>query len=127
MTMSSTGYSSSPLHWSRGSSSILAWLKSGHASLEATPSQWKYTPKKSRPVVRRKRAAVLALTSKVTRIRGILQATRASWVVLNVLQRSPLSEPPRDRYRFRMRPQASEDKKNSKIKNLWYYFTELDI
>ncbi|GFW55510.1 hypothetical protein TNCV_118941 [Trichonephila clavipes] len=49
--------------------------------------------------------------SNVTRVRGFPQATRVSRVVLSVEQRLLLSEPPRDRYKFRMRPQAFEDKR----------------
>ncbi|GFT82697.1 uncharacterized protein TNCV_1634561 [Trichonephila clavipes] len=60
--MSSAGYSTSPVHWSRWSPSILAWPQSGQASLSATSSQWSYTPKKSCPVVRRKRATASALS-----------------------------------------------------------------
>ncbi|GFX28458.1 uncharacterized protein TNCV_1152671 [Trichonephila clavipes] len=50
LTMSSAGHSTSPVHWSRWSPSILAWPQSGQASLAAPPSQWRYTPKKSCPV-----------------------------------------------------------------------------
>ncbi|GFX27590.1 hypothetical protein TNCV_4996451 [Trichonephila clavipes] len=60
--MSSAEYSSSPVHWSRWSPSILAGTQIGQASLVATPSQWRYTPKKSCPVVRRKRATASALS-----------------------------------------------------------------
>ncbi|PRD33390.1 UNVERIFIED_CONTAM: hypothetical protein NCL1_17694 [Trichonephila clavipes] len=59
--MSSAGYSTSPVHWSRWSPPILAWPQSGQTSLAATPSQWRYTPKKSCPLVRRKRATASAL------------------------------------------------------------------
>ncbi|GFX84219.1 hypothetical protein TNCV_3975661 [Trichonephila clavipes] len=48
--MSSVGYSSSPVHWSRWSPSIMAYPQNGQASLAARPSQWRYTPKKSYPV-----------------------------------------------------------------------------
>ncbi|GFU37471.1 uncharacterized protein TNCV_4274131 [Trichonephila clavipes] len=58
--MSSAGYSASPVHSSRWSPSILAWLQSKQASLAATPSQWRHTPKKSCPVVRRKRTSALS-------------------------------------------------------------------
>ncbi|GFW36712.1 uncharacterized protein TNCV_1220441 [Trichonephila clavipes] len=60
--MSSVGYSLSPVHWSRWSSSILAWLQSGQAPLAVRPNQWRYTRKKSCPVVRRKRATVSAFS-----------------------------------------------------------------
>ncbi|GFT22519.1 uncharacterized protein TNCV_3274741 [Trichonephila clavipes] len=46
-------YSSNSVHWSRWSPSILAWQQIGQTSLAATPSQWRYTPKKSCPVVSR--------------------------------------------------------------------------
>ncbi|GFV84304.1 uncharacterized protein TNCV_1591631 [Trichonephila clavipes] len=59
--MSSVGYSSSPVHWSRWSRFMLAWHQSEKASSAARPSQWRYTPKKSCPVVRRKRATASVL------------------------------------------------------------------
>ncbi|GFV66147.1 uncharacterized protein TNCV_2900731 [Trichonephila clavipes] len=60
--MSSAGYSSSPVHWIRRSPSILALPLSGQTSLSATLSQWRYTPKMSCPVVRRKRVTSSALS-----------------------------------------------------------------
>ncbi|GFX88483.1 uncharacterized protein TNCV_2279511 [Trichonephila clavipes] len=60
--MSSVGYSTSPVHWSRWSPSILAWPQIGQASSAARSSQWRYTLKKSSPVVRRKWATALSLT-----------------------------------------------------------------
>ncbi|GFX26835.1 hypothetical protein TNCV_1840081 [Trichonephila clavipes] len=65
--MSSVGYSSSPVHWSRWSPSILAWSHSGKASLAAMRSQWRYIPKKSCPVVRCK----WTTTSTLSRCLGI--------------------------------------------------------
>ncbi|GFV46266.1 uncharacterized protein TNCV_3231551 [Trichonephila clavipes] len=77
--MSSAGYSSSPVHWNRWLPSILAWPQSGQASLAATPNQWSYTPKRSCPVVRRKRVTVSALSRclgigpTVTRVSMVFQ------------------------------------------------------
>ncbi|GFU52831.1 hypothetical protein TNCV_2254491 [Trichonephila clavipes] len=48
----SVGYSLSPVHWSRLSPSILAWPQSEQASLAARSSQWRYTFKKSSPVLK---------------------------------------------------------------------------
>ncbi|GFY18086.1 hypothetical protein TNCV_3385771 [Trichonephila clavipes] len=62
--MSSAGYSSSSLHWSRWSPSILAWPQKGQASSAARSSQGKYIPKKSCTVVVRKRVTASALSSK---------------------------------------------------------------
>ncbi|GFW98794.1 hypothetical protein TNCV_2837551 [Trichonephila clavipes] len=47
---------------SRYSPSILSWPQSGQASSAARSSQWRYTHKKSCPVVRRKRATSSALS-----------------------------------------------------------------
>ncbi|GFX78781.1 uncharacterized protein TNCV_1919141 [Trichonephila clavipes] len=66
--MSSVGYSSSPELWSRWSSPILAWPQSGLTSSAARPTHWRYTPKKSCPVVRRKQATASDL-SKCLEIR----------------------------------------------------------
>ncbi|GFU41707.1 hypothetical protein TNCV_1076121 [Trichonephila clavipes] len=56
LTMSSAGYSSSPVHCIRWLAFILAWPQKGQASSEARPNKCWYTPKKSCPVIRRKRA-----------------------------------------------------------------------
>ncbi|GFV54015.1 hypothetical protein TNCV_3724481 [Trichonephila clavipes] len=53
---------SSPVQWNRRSPSILAWPQSEQASLAARPSQWWYTPKRSYPAGRRKRATASALS-----------------------------------------------------------------
>ncbi|GFV36379.1 hypothetical protein TNCV_2234261 [Trichonephila clavipes] len=49
-------------YWNRWSLSILAWLPSEHSSSSARPSQWRLTPRRSCPVVRRKRATASSLS-----------------------------------------------------------------
>ncbi|GFW61338.1 hypothetical protein TNCV_4136561 [Trichonephila clavipes] len=53
--------SSSPVHWSRWSPSILAWTQSGWALLAARSSQWRRNGSKVGQVVRRLPAALLDL------------------------------------------------------------------
>ncbi|GFW19181.1 uncharacterized protein TNCV_255081 [Trichonephila clavipes] len=60
--MSSAMYSSSPMHWSRWSPTILARPQSRQASLAASPSQWRCTPQKTCPLVMQKWAIVWALS-----------------------------------------------------------------
>ncbi|GFU49854.1 uncharacterized protein TNCV_4686201 [Trichonephila clavipes] len=59
--MLSVDYPSKTAQWSMWSPPILTWPQSAQASLAATPSQWRYTPKNSCPVVRRKRATATTL------------------------------------------------------------------
>ncbi|GFW44781.1 uncharacterized protein TNCV_4510951 [Trichonephila clavipes] len=49
------------MHWRRWLPSILAWSQRGQASLAARPNQWRYTPKRSCPVVRGKQATASVL------------------------------------------------------------------
>ncbi|GFU30048.1 hypothetical protein TNCV_3865051 [Trichonephila clavipes] len=46
LSTSSVGYSSSPVHWSRWSPSILTWPQNEQASSAARPIQWTCTPEK---------------------------------------------------------------------------------
>ncbi|GFU27973.1 hypothetical protein TNCV_3153281 [Trichonephila clavipes] len=50
------------LFWVHCRTSVLAWPQSGQASSAARTSQWRYTLKKSCPVVRRKLATASALS-----------------------------------------------------------------
>ncbi|GFU08296.1 uncharacterized protein TNCV_932061 [Trichonephila clavipes] len=58
--MSSVGYASSPLYSNMFSPSILTWPPSLYVSLEVRPCEWKYTSKKSWPVVGCQRATISA-------------------------------------------------------------------
>ncbi|GFS52350.1 transposable element Tcb2 transposase [Trichonephila clavipes] len=58
--MSSVGYASSSLYSNMFSPSILTWPPSLYVSLEVRPCEWKYTSKKSWPVVGCQRATTSA-------------------------------------------------------------------
>ncbi|GFW46188.1 uncharacterized protein TNCV_4210671 [Trichonephila clavipes] len=85
--MSSAEYSTRPVNRSRWSLSFLAWSQTRQASLVATPSQWRYTPQRSCPEVKRNRETASALSRclrigpNVARVSHDLQKLFVFWVM----------------------------------------------